>query len=895
MACVRRARGAIAKRPACRAIKSKTCGVRAEATQTRASNGGGVAIERDVQGPFVGRAGELEALNALRRDSHRYGRFAIVAGEPGIGKSRLIKEFLRSVPRGRAAIGVGRALEHVRAPFAPWLSALGPVSRAAAKAITPGNDAFNDKGSMHAAVIAALRECAQRRSTILVLEDMHWADAASMDLLQVLGSEIAAHRRLLVIASVRPREMQPAMRALVAKSQTALIDLHPLATGDCIELVRALTHERMQTSRAERIAELSGGNPFFATELAKSEKSREIPLTLSTAIDARIAPLDPSDVRTLECAAILGERFELPLLAEVLDVDTVTAAQRLERGERDAIVIEERGGHFRFAHALTRAVLAKRLTSAQRIGLHHRAARALEGRRRFDALGFAELAYHYAGAQDSAKAYAYRMRAGDLADNVHGYADAAAFYAAAAACAGEGSLERARALARQGDALLRTGELEDAQRVYTGAIEIFRAAGCIEDAARLYQGLAHSLYNQDRVRDALATIERATGTLSPLAPEISNQLCLQGALYGADLNPELGLRWLDRIDETAVAQAPAGGSYYAIAAAIQAAQGDADAWKRTEAAFQRNAAAVALEARYVGHFGNLAANALFLGLPAMALYEQCFALARTFKMDVYEAAYASHASFERWLHGDGEGFERLAALAAKHDAPIPALHAYVLLAALLADRPALPDIAEIETLIAGGRNEFYGPITGVFARALARAGDLRGARRILDAAAERLEFPYAAWETLIAMAELGSAAARVRASALLEPYADSSSPAFAATAAMVRALCAQHDGNVQERDLAAARARKLYAEMGWVRHERRAGEFDVPQANHALSERELQIAQLLREGRSNRAMAQALFISEKTVEKHLARLYEKLEVNNRAAAVNALGRIFTAE
>jgi DNA-binding NarL/FixJ family response regulator len=850
-----------------------------------------VAIERDVQGPFVGRGGELDALTGVRRDSHRYGRFAIVAGEPGIGKSRLVKEFLRSVPRGRAAIGVGRAFEHVRAPFAPWIPALQPVSAAAAKAITPGDDAFNDKGAMYAAIIAALRESSERRSSVLVLEDMHWADAASLDLLQVVAAEISSLRRLLVIATVRAGEIDEPVRALLAKPQTVLLDLRPLERSESIELVRALMPARATDStRVERIAALSGGNPFFAAELAKNPESDGIPLTLSSAIDARISRLQEADVQALEFAAILGERFDLQLLAEMLNTAPATAAQRLEHAQRDAIVIEESDGQFRFAHALTRAMLAKRLTSARRIHIHKRAARALERRRRFDALGFAQLAYHHAGAHDPVKAYAYRMRAGGLAYNVHGYLDAATFYADAAACAEAGSLEQARALARQGETLLRAGELEGAQRAYTGAIAIFRSAGSLEDAARLYQGLAHSLYNQDRVREAIATIEQATAALPDLPPEVSDQMNLQGALYGADLSPEAGLRWLNRVDESSVSITRAGGSYYAIGAAIYASQGALEAWKRNEAAFQKNAAFVQPDYGYVGHFGNLAANALFLGIPAMSLYEQCFALARTMKMEVYEAAYASHASFERWLHGDDEAFLRYADFSARHDAPsIPALHSYVMLAAILRDPAALPNTGEVEALIAGGRNEFFGPLCGAFARALARSGDMPGARRILDAAAERLEFPYAAWEALTAMAEFGSDAARRRAKALLEPYANSSAPAFAATAAMVDALCAQHEGDIETRDRASARARELYAAMGWVRHERSAAEIGVlRQADSRLSARELQIAKLLQEGHSNRAMAEALFISEKTVEKHLARLYEKLRVNNRAGAVRAL-------
>jgi DNA-binding CsgD family transcriptional regulator len=854
-----------------------------------------VAVHRDIQGPFVGRVDELATLTQLRLDSHRYGRFALVAGEPGIGKSRLIKEFLRDVPRGRAAIGTGRALEHVRSPFAPWISALHAVAPAAAKTIHP-DAGFDDKSAMYSAVIEALGECARRRSTILVLEDLHWADEGSLDLLHVVVAEIQSLRRVLLVTTVRSSEAHETVRRVFTNPQTLLLELQPLPSSDCIDLVRSLLPDGEHASgRAERIAALSGGNPFFATELSRNNKPGDIPLTLSSAIETRIAPLNPDELNALEAGAVLGEDFELEMLADVLRATPAIASKRLESAERSGIVVEDGHGRFRFAHALTRAVLASHLTSSQRIDMHKRAAEALERRERFDAFGFAQLAYHHAGAHEREKAYAYRMRAGGLAYAVHAYADAAAFYGDAATCAGNGSLERARALARQGDALLRAPVLEAAERVYTEAIAIYRAAGAVEEAARLYQSLAHSLYNQDRLRDALALVEHATADLAPLPQELDDALSLHAALYGADIDPELGMKWLHRVNEENVSATHSGGTYYAIAGAVHAARGDADAWSQAVVAFQKNASIVQVDARYVGHFGNLAANALFMGLPATALYDRCFALARTFKMAVYEAAYASHAAFERWLHGDDELFSRFAALAAAHDAPIPALHAYVLLNAMLADPAALPPSGEVENLIAGGRNEFFGPLVGVLARRLARSGNTRAAQRAIDAASERLEFPYAAWELLTAMAELGSRGTRERAQGLLEPYRDASAPAFAATAAMVDAILAHQDGDVSTRDRAAERARKLYASMGWVRHERRAGEFGVTQATQRFSSRELEIAKLLQEGCSNRAMAEQLFISEKTVEKHLARLYEKLEVNNRAAAVRALSRISIQE
>lgn len=855
-----------------------------------------VGIHRDIHGPFIGRNDELASLAQLRRDSHRYGRFVLVAGEPGIGKSRLIKEFLRHVPHGRAAIGVGRALEHVRSPFAPWISALEAVAPAAARAIRPNAEAFGDKSTMYETAVTELLESAQRRSTIIVLEDLHWADAGSLDLLQVLLADISSLRRLLVIGTVRSSEAHETVSRMLTNPQAAVLEIRSLATRDCMELVRSLMKTgESAPARVERIAALSGGNPFFATELAKSTNPGEIPLTLSSAIEIQIRPLQKPEISALEAAAVLGEEFELTLLADIIECTPSEAAKRLEAAQRAAIVSEESDGHFRFSHALTRAVLASHVTAAGRIELHKRAANALERRQRFDALGFAQLAYHHAGAHDKPKAYAYQMRAGGLAYTVHAYADAARFYADAAACAEPGSLERASALARQGDALLRNSLVDEAERAYTDAIAIYRVAGRIEEAGRLYQSLSRTLFNQDRVRDALTLIEHATAELSPLPPALRDELTVQASFYGADIAPDVGWYWLNRVDEQSVSTTRTGGSYYSIRAALEATQGDADGWKRSVEAFEKNASHVQPDGPYVGHFGNLAANAMFLGFPATTFYERCFALARTLKMETYEAAFTSHAAFERWLHGDDESFERYRAFAAPHDTPsLPAIHAYVLLGTLLADA-GTPPSSEVEAIIAGRRNEFFGPLTGAFARKLVQSGDARGARRILDAAAERLEHAYAAWEALTAMAEFGSNAARERAERLLEPHLDSKAPAFSATAAMVRALCAQRDGDANERDREAARARKLYAAMGWVRHERRAAVLGVPQTAPRFSPREVQIARLLQEGRSNRAMAAELFLSEKTIEKHLGRLYQKLNVANRAAAVQALTQVSISE
>jgi tetratricopeptide (TPR) repeat protein len=338
----------------------------------------------------------------------------------------------------------------------------------------------------------------------------------------------------------------------------------------------------------------------------------------------------------------LGERFELGLLADVLRLPPATVASRLQAGQIAGIVHEERDGAFRFGHALTRAVLIANMTAARRMQMHERAARALERCRRFDALGFARLAYHYAGAHDRRKAYAYHMRAGDLAYDVHAYGDAATFYGDAAVAAEQGSLQYARALKRQGDALLRTSSISAAESIYRKAIAVYRAAGAAEDAATLYQSLARTVYNQDRPRDAMAIIEEAVTALPSLSPQSRDDIDLQGAFCAAEFDPELAKRWLARIAEERVRGRESAALYYSIGAAIDATVGDVESWRRNVTAFENYAKPLSPNGTYVGHYGNLAAQALFLGFPATELYERCFTLARALEMRVYEAAFSSN-------------------------------------------------------------------------------------------------------------------------------------------------------------------------------------------------------------------------------------------------------------
>lgn len=826
-------------------------------------------------------------LAQIRRDSRRYGRCCFVSGEAGIGKSRLINQFLQDLPRGRICVGLGRALEHVRSPFAPWIAAMESAAPATVAVLQENEHA--EKMAMYRAALEGLHRCAQRRATILVLEDLQWADAASLELLAFIRAELAGLRRLLIVASVRATDAPNALRTMLSAPQALVVQLGPLDRIACTALVHAmLAHEEAGSLRITRIVEACAGNPFFAEELCRSPDATRIPTSVQAAISLRLARFGERERRVLQSAAVVGERFELALLAKILRLPPGTIANRLEAAQIAGVVVEEPDGLFRFGHALTRAVLMSTMTAAARIRLHERAARQLEDHRRFDALSFARLAYHYAGAHDRRKAYAYHMRAGDLAYTMHAYRDAAAFYGSASDAAEPGSEPYAFALRRQGDALIRSSAIAEAEAVYRKAVAVYRAAGAAEDAGRIYQSLARSVYNQDRPRDAFALVEEAVATSPSLSGDTRADLDLFGAFCAADFDPELAKTWLTRIPHERVREGTRAGGYYSVLAGIEASLGEVKSWEHTVREFRRHADALPAAGEYVGFYGNLAAQALFLGCNAVPLYERCLLLARSLEMDVYEAAFSSHAAFDRWLHGDMEGFARHARRASAVEASVPALRAYVLLCSLLGDPTFSAPMPEVYAILAGGRNEFFGPLVGHCAWRLAARGETRELRRLLDATAAALAAPYAAWDALVAMAELGSPAVRERAHAMTAPFRDAAAPTFAATAAMVEAFHAHHEGDAPARDRAAEQARTLYESIGWTHYAQRAARLHRGSTPTLFSPRESQIAALLSEGCSNRAMAAELFISEKTVEKHVARVFEKLRVNSRAAAVRAL-------
>jgi predicted ATPase len=394
----------------------------------------------------------LDASWAAARDAG--GRLVLMAGEAGVGKTVLLRRFCER--RARPARILWGDCDELFS-----LSPLGPL--ADISAVTGGElaDAVAAGAPPHAVAAALLGELARRDPAIVVFEDVHWADEATLDVLRLLGRRIATVP-VLLIASYRDDELDRTHPLRVTLGELTRLDvtdrlrLAPLSVQAVAEL--AAPHGVDAAALYRRTA----GNPFFVTE-ALAAGGLELPATIRDAVLARVTPLSPRARRVLDAAAIVPGAVDLPLL-EALAGDAVDELEEcLACG-----VLGPAGAGVAFRHDLARVVVEETLAPNQRLGLHRRALAALDGHA--DA---ARLAYHAECAGDG--------------DSVLRFAPAAAQHAAAAGAHREAAAQYARALrfadglapAARADLLQRRAhECYLADRPLEGAEELQRALAC---------------------------------------------------------------------------------------------------------------------------------------------------------------------------------------------------------------------------------------------------------------------------------------------------------------------------------------------------------------------------------------------------------------------------------
>ena len=417
--------------------------------------------------PFVGRESELAALReAVDSARQRQSRLIELVGEPGIGKTRLIDELtalslgftqlvarseayataapyfvfrpllrqlagiLPTAARDEAGQQLSAWVQGVMPEQLPWLPLLGVIFDAEVES-TPETDALAAsvrRQRLHEAVEQFLVRVLMM-PTLLVFEDTHWLDDASRELLLHLALR-PSPRPWLICVTRRPRG---ASFVEEGGAQGLVLALEPLAPELTASLARVVDNElSLSEDELESLVARSGGNPLFVRELVAAIRrgaAGELPETVERLMTERIDTLDPEDRLLLRVAAVVGPRFDLELMRELLGEELGDVGE-IERWHRLGEFVEWRGEDtLRFRHDLFRAAAYEGLSFQRRHDVHARVGAALErraGARTEEAAGL--LSLHFLEGREPEKAWHYSVVAGRRAQALWANVDAAEFF-----------------------------------------------------------------------------------------------------------------------------------------------------------------------------------------------------------------------------------------------------------------------------------------------------------------------------------------------------------------------------------------------------------------------------------------------------------------------------------
>jgi tetratricopeptide (TPR) repeat protein len=484
-------------------------------------------MEAPASEVFVGRVGELGRLErALEASRAGSGTAVLVAGEAGIGKTRLASEL---AARARAAgfeVLLGRSIDLVgtELPYQPLVEALGPLGA------LPQVDgqAAGSQLRLFQETLALLGERAAAAPVLLALEDLHWADTSTLDLVVFLAHNLP-DRRVLLLGTYRADEPASAARVRrladgVRRSGAALVlELGPLQREELTALLAAHAGAPPPAALTEEIVARSEGNPFFAEELfaAAGDHDGALPRGLRELLLQRTAQLDAATQGLLRLTAAAGRDVGYPLLRAVARLPERDLRESLRRAvEHGVLVAEQATGSFRFRHALLAEAVYATVLPGEREELHGRLAQELA---RSAAAAPAELAPHWAAAGRSAEALAASVEAARQAQAVFGLAEALAHLERALAlwdavrdAAELVRLDLAGLCAWAAELAWDTGAAPRAVELAQRAIELV-GDGDRPRAALLHEGLGRYLHTSGRGDAALAAFQRAV-ELAPARP-----------------------------------------------------------------------------------------------------------------------------------------------------------------------------------------------------------------------------------------------------------------------------------------------------------------------------------------------------------------------------------------
>jgi len=883
--------------------------------------------------PFVGRREELAYLQARRREAgSSRGGLVLIAGDAGVGKSRLIAEFCAALAYSRWTVAHGPCTELARRPYGPILDLFARLD--------PGGFVLapaDSKQRQLDAIVERIGVLAAKKGAILVVEDLHWADAATLDLLAHLAARVD-RMRVLVLASFRPDELHPEHPAAagIAKiaraSRAGRIDLAPFAGRELRTFIdEALDGIPLPEATRQAVAAAGEGNAFYTEELLKNAVERAarrdrrasatLPATLRATLVERLRPFDDDERRVVTHAAVIGRTFRLELLATSLGREPAALLPALRRARDFQLVEEIAPAVFRFRHGLTREAIYDDALGAELRPLHRAIALALDAA---PEAALEDLAYHWWAAGDERRSADCNERAGDDARRVHAHEDAIAFYERALEASHLGPEHRAAILEKMAEARLALGATQAGYALLERAAELLR------------ENRAHE--REAQCRSNAAIMAYTVGIPNPTAPLEAMLARIDSGDYVARSRVHLGLAWLAatfgfptraaghlaEVDARALAAVPDIALRYHNVSAFTAMMRADRALFESELARWIDAARASGSPRALTSAqSNGAMCCTFFGLHDEARRWQRDALRTARELRQNEEGCHAFAALCELIRGD------LQAARAEIDGVSPASdnHVALVMAAGFGTVIAahLDDRAMIATWFDGidldAFDKLEPELGGGFAELLARRGRVAEAARLLRRVVPDCEIVRGNVDTLLAVARYGEPRDRERARAhLVRAAAGPAETLERAALPLFDALVAVREGRAADAVAPAREAAEgfhrlraplfeaaaleaageteaalaIFRRCGAAYHvQRLAGEPARRAARRSsdgapqfvpgvpLSAREHEIAGLAAYGRSNVEIARELSISHKTVEKHLASAYQKLGVHSR--------------
>lgn len=478
----------------------------------------------------MGRAPVLAALDGAIDDALAgRGGGAVVVGEAGIGKTRLVNEVVARRRDAGATVAWASASEPGATPaYWHWIQLLrslalaldrrelvddlGPDAAELARLVpglrsgvdlagAPAPEGDDPRFRLFDAVASFLRRTARRRPVLVVLDDLHSADVASLQLLRFVLGNLRLDP-VAVVATARDRESEPLGDGISALLHEIERNATSLRLGGldsaAVELLLAQHIDGALAARfASTIHRRSGGNPLFVSELARllatDPAAAEVPATIRALIERRISPLPPAAVEVLRVAAVAGDEFDVDLVAAAAGSSRDGVLDAVGAGLRAHLVAEARPGSFRFSHALIREVLEQQLDVRRRALVHRALADQLE--RVPGDPPLAELARHHLAATvaiDDGRAATSARRAAARATEQLAYEDAATLLRSALTTRVDGA-DRIALLLDLGAAELRAGNVGSARDAFLDAAAGARREGRADLLARAALGLGSGL------------------------------------------------------------------------------------------------------------------------------------------------------------------------------------------------------------------------------------------------------------------------------------------------------------------------------------------------------------------------------------------------------------------